>query len=89
MAWMFFGLGAFMDAASVYSSADVTRARSLQVDMLLRILEGGLVLRDVDEVSPTRWGHWNPHDLNENATWSDERGLNLLRRGTVEFSELI
>merc|ERR1711871_959507 len=44
-----------------------------------RIIKGGLILRDVRWDHETRWGHWDPADLNGKFSWSDERGLNSLQ----------
>ena len=48
-------------------------------DMVTRIVKGGLVLRDIEWTHETKWGHWDPLDLNGNFSWSDERGLNSLQ----------
>ena len=47
--------------------------------MMSRIIKGGLILRDVRWDHETRWGHWDPADLNGEFSWSDERGLNSLQ----------
>ena len=26
-----------------------------------------------------RWGHWAPQDLNDNADWNEERGVNSIQ----------
>ena len=77
----FYGLNAFLDASvrGAFSDADAARGRRLQVDMLDRIVRNGLVFIDVDGKHRTRWGVWDPSDMNGNWSWSDERGLNSLQ----------
>lgn len=41
------------------------------------ILENNFKLRDADG-KYTRWGNWNPDDINRNDFWSDEHGTNAL-----------
>ena len=41
------------------------------------ILENNYKLRDADG-KYTRWGNWNPDDINRNDFWSDEHGTNAL-----------
>ena len=80
----FFGLSVFLDVSSRNDKRDRARARALMTDMITRIVRDGLTLMDVDGVTPTRWGHWAPRDLND-CRWGlgpdgacahvDERGL--------------
>ena len=73
-----FGLSVFMDVGAKDSS-EMGRARKLMNDMVTRIVKGGLILRDVQWSHETKWGHWDPLDMNGNFSWSDERGLNSLQ----------
>lgn len=46
-------------------------------DLTSYIVDNDLYYLDVDG-EPTKWGRWNPADLNENADFYSERGLNSL-----------
>jgi hypothetical protein len=74
-----FGLSVFMDVGPVHLESAGARAQKLMNDMVTRIVKGGLVLRDIEWTHETKWGHWDPLDLNGNFSWSDERGLNSLQ----------
>ena len=60
-----YGLSIFLSVGAA-NAADKTIARSLLNDMMSRIIKGGLILRDVRWDHETRWGHWDPADLNGN-----------------------
>ena len=54
--------------------AEIAKALCAVVD---HILENNYKLCDADG-EYTRWGNWNPDDLNRNEFWSDEHGTNAL-----------
>ena len=63
------------------------RAIHLMQSLLTRIVTDGLVVRDITGL-PSRWGHWDPTDLNTYRNcetditlpcFSDERGVNSLQ----------
>ena len=60
-----YGLSIFLNIGAG-NAADQTIARSLLNDMMSRIIKGGLILRDVQWEHETKWGHWDPADLNGN-----------------------
>jgi hypothetical protein len=56
-------------------ASERARAAAAQSNVVRYIAEHGYTLVDANgEV--TRWGVWSPSQLNDNATWEDERGLN-------------
>jgi hypothetical protein len=56
-------------------ASERARAAAAQANVVRYIAEHGYTLVDANgEV--TRWGVWSPSQLNDNATWEDERGLN-------------
>ena len=60
--------------ASDEEKAEIADALCAVVD---HILENNYKLRDKDG-KYTRWGNWNPDDLNRNDFWSEEHGTNAL-----------
>lgn len=60
--------------ANEEEKAEICKSLCAVVD---HILENNYKLRDADG-EYTRWGNWNPDDLNRNDFWSDEHGTNAL-----------
>ncbi len=72
----YFFYGAYYDHVA-QTPEEKAKARQIIVDMTDHIVENDFYLVDHDG-KPTRWGMWNPQQLNNNVDWIDERGLNSL-----------
>ncbi len=71
----FSALSVFYDiCADEEEKAVICKALCAVVD---HILENGYKLKDADG-EYTRWGNWNPDDINRNSDWSGEHGTNAL-----------
>jgi len=73
-----YGLSTFVTHGAPYDIKAKKRGLYLIETMLTRIIHGGLVVRDITGL-PSKWGNWNPRDLNTEESWADERGLNSLQ----------
>ena len=71
----FSGLSVYYDlCADEDEKQAISKALCAVVD---HILENDYKLRDADG-KYTRWGNWNPDDINRNPDWSGEHGTNAL-----------
>lgn len=59
-----------------------TRAAELLRNTAVYIVSNNFTLKDFDG-KPTRWGHWNPEYINDNRTWSDNRGVSSLEAAAL------
>lgn len=59
----------------VADDAEKERVRAHVRRVTDHIVDGGLVLKDIDGTH-TRWGVWAPERLNRDPNWSAERGIN-------------
>lgn len=66
--------GSTRDANTSWTPA---RAAAYLINIAVYISKNGFKLIDADG-SPTRWGDWSPQALNNNRSWTDERGVNAL-----------
>ncbi len=67
--------GYFFYYTLVAGDAEKERVREHVRRVTDHIVDGGLVLKDIDG-KHTRWGVWAPDRLNHDPNWSAERGIN-------------
>ena len=71
----FSGLSVYYDlCADEAEKQAISKALCAVVD---HILENNYKIKDADG-EYTRWGNWNPDDINRNPDWADEHGTNAL-----------
>ncbi|MBI2423379.1 MAG: regulator [Candidatus Hydrogenedentes bacterium] len=67
--------GAYMYYELAADDAEKARVRDHVQKLMDYIIDGGLLLRDIDG-QPTRWGVWAPEYLRGNADWRNEAPIN-------------